>query len=177
MSYLGLLVDFGASGRIAGVGLGSRPADWPLALGDEYFEASWRPGHLVRQFGFVDAHFEDDSGDWICHLIQIAPYKVNVFPDMVPQPVAQQYGAFPERIPFADVAAALVGANVDVFHLGRVHEAALETYWVPASKVMFWVISPYQANDHKELRVGDVYSVSTDSHVDAPRSTWTKYAA
>lgn len=175
MSYLDLLVDFGASGRIAGVGLGSRPADWPPALGETFFEASWHPGHLIRQFGFVDAHFEDDTGEWICHLITIQPVKVNRFPDMVPGPIAERYGDFPAHIPFAGAADALTDAGVEIFHLGRRPEASPETYWVPSSKVMFWVATAYQADQVRDLQVGDISSVGTDSRVDAPRAPWTKY--
>jgi hypothetical protein len=175
MPHLDLLVDFAVSGRVAGVGLGSRPADWPSALGDRFFETSWRPDHLVRSFGCVDAHFEDDSGAWLCHLIKVALNEVNTLDDAVPSVLAERYGQFPARTPFGEVAEAVAAAGAEVYHSPRVHEAALETYWVPAGKVMFWVVSPYQAGDLGVLQVGDVYSVSTDSRVDLPPSSLTRF--
>lgn len=170
-----MLVEFAVSGRVLGLGIDSRPADWPPVLGDKFFEANWRPGHLVRQFGFVDAHFEDDSGNWACHLVQIAPNKVNRFDDMIPSVIAERYGQFPARIPFSDVAEAIAATGAEVHHVPKVNEASLETYWIPAGKVMFWVISPFQAGDHPALQVGDVYSVSTDSHVDIPAERRTRH--
>jgi hypothetical protein len=174
-SYLDFFADFAVSGRIAGVGLGSRPGDWPKALGDRYFEASWNSGHLVRQFGFIDANFGDGSGEWICDLIQVTPPKVDQFDNMVPDVIGAGYGSFPARVPFGDVAELVAGAGAEVHHVPRVNEASLETYWVPDGKVMFWLISAGQAAEYPDLRIGDVWSASTAANVDIPADRRVRY--
>jgi hypothetical protein len=164
--YLDFFADFAVSGQVAGVGLNSRPADWPLALGNNFSEASFHPGHLIRGFGFIEANFEDDTGEWLCDLIHIKPDKVHRFPGMIPPVIGERYGEFPARIGFADVAEALAAAGAEVRHIPRTYQYSPEIYWVPEGKVMFEVVSPEQADQFKVLMVGDVFSVTTDTRID-----------
>jgi hypothetical protein len=174
-SFRDFFVDFGVSGTIAGVGLGSRPDEWPAALGERYFEASWKAGHLVRQFGFVDAHFEVVSGEWICNLIQVTAPKVAQFDDMVPAVIGEKYGPFPARVPFDELAEVAAGRGAEVCHLSRIDDVSPEQYWMPDGKVMFWVVSERQAGEQPELRIGDVWSASTDARVDIPKDQQERY--
>jgi hypothetical protein len=39
-------------------------------------------------------------------------------------------------VPFDDVADRAAAADVQIYHLSRVHMASLEQYWIPDGKVM-----------------------------------------
>lgn len=84
LTYRAFYVDFAVTGRIFGAGPGARRADWPPVLGEHFFEASWKPRHLVRQFGFVEVNFDNGTGEWICDTIALKPENIGRFADMVP---------------------------------------------------------------------------------------------
>ncbi|PYC67261.1 hypothetical protein C7C45_22630 [Micromonospora arborensis] len=174
-SHLDFFADFAVTGMVLGVGLGSRPDDWPGVLGSDFHEASWTDHHLVRQFGIVDANFYDGSGEWICDCVNIKPWQLHRFDDMVPEVIGSRYGSFPPRVPFEEVADRLVSAGVEIHHVRRVHMASLEEYWIPDGEVMFWLISDYQLEDFPALRLGDVYAVSTATGVDLRADLLTRY--
>ncbi|MEU8330062.1 hypothetical protein [Micromonospora sp. NPDC048839] len=174
-SYLDFFADFAVSGMVLGVGLGSRPDDWPGVLGSDFDEGSGNDRHLVRQFGFVDANFHDGSGEWVCDCILVHLWKLPRFDDMVPEAIGSRYGSFPPRVPFEEVADRLVSAGVEIYHVRRVHMASLEEYWIPDSKVMFSLISEYQLEDFPALRLGDISAVSTTTGVDLRSEQLTRY--
>ncbi|MGC5290762.1 hypothetical protein [Micromonospora sp. DT231] len=174
-SHLDFFADFAVSGMVLGVGLGSRPDDWPGVLGSDFDEGSWNDRHLVRQFGFVNANFQDGSGEWVCDSVVVHAWKLHKFDDMVPNAIGSRYGSFPPRVPFEEVAERLVSAGVEIYHVRRVHMASLENYWIPDCKVMFWLISEYQLEDFPALRLGDVDSVSTVTGVDLRAELLTRY--
>ncbi|MEU7801451.1 hypothetical protein AB0B10_19490 [Micromonospora arborensis] len=174
-SHLDFFADFAVTGMVLGVGLGSRPDDWPGVLGSDFHEASWTDRHLVRQFGFVDANFHDGSGEWVCDSVNVNQGQLHRFDDMVPEAIGSRYGSFPPRVPFEEVANRLVSAGVEIYHVRRVHMASLEEYWIPDGKVMFWLISDYQLEDFPALRLGDVYVASTATGVDLRAELLTRY--
>jgi hypothetical protein len=157
-SYLDFFLDFGSTGRIFGVGVGSGPDEWSAVLGDEFTDFLASDHELARQFGLIDAYFSDISGDWLCSRISIRPGQLYRFDDWVPGTVRERYGQFPGRVPFDEVADRLAQAGVEVDHVARTSEASLEDYWIPASGVSFGVLSAYQADDFPALRIGDVWS-------------------
>ncbi|GAA2184965.1 hypothetical protein [Micromonospora lupini] len=174
-SHLDFFAGFAVTGTVLGVGLGSRPDDWPSVLGSDFDEGSWNERHLVRQFGFVNANFHDGSGEWICDSVVVHAWKLHKFDDLVPKSIGSRYGSFPPRVPFEEVADRLVSAGVEIYHVSRLHMASLEQYWIPDCKVMFWLISEYQLEDFPALRLGDVDSVSTATGVDLRAELLTRY--
>ncbi|GII79653.1 hypothetical protein Sru01_46350 [Sphaerisporangium rufum] len=174
-SYLDFFAEFAVTGMVLGVGLGSRPDDWPGTLGDDFHEASWTDHHLVRQFGFIDANFHDGSGEWICDHVNVRPGQMHRFDDMVPKAIGIRYGSFPRRLPFEDVANRLVGAGVEIHHVSRMNMACLEEYWIPEGKVMFSLISEYQREDFPALRLDDVWTATTTTGVDLRAEQLTRY--
>jgi hypothetical protein len=175
-THLDLFVDFAVSGEVCGAGLGTEPGAWVDALGPQYVDNELVENTLIRYFGIVTATFgRSESGRWLCQTIGIKPGDVARFPDMVPGPVADRYGAVPGRVPFDAVADRLTAAGAEIHHVRRVHEASLEEYWVPAGRVLFAVISPYQSDQISDLRLGDVYSVSTDIDATIQPTDLTRY--
>ncbi|MEU1399022.1 hypothetical protein ABZ403_23520 [Micromonospora zamorensis] len=174
-SHLDFFADFAVTGMVLGVGLGSRPDDWPGVLGSNFDEASWTDRHLVRQFGFVDVNFHDGSGEWVSDSILVHQWKLHRFDDMVPEAIGSRYGSFPPRVPFEEVADRLFSAGVEIYHVSRVNVASLEQYWMPDGKVMFSLISEYQLEDFPALRLGDVYEASTTTGVELRAEVLTRY--
>ncbi|WP_433535059.1 hypothetical protein ACQPZK_23505 [Micromonospora sp. CA-249363] len=174
-SHLDFLADVAVTGTVLGVGLGSRPDDWPGVLGSDFHEASWTDRHLVRQFGFVDANFHDGSGEWICDYVDVKLWQVHRFDDFVPEAILSRYGHFPPRVPFEEVADRLVSGGVEIYHVRREQVASLEQYWIPEGKVMFSLISEYQREDFSALRLRDIYSVSTTAGVDLRPELLSRY--
>ncbi|BFU46046.1 hypothetical protein [Krasilnikovia sp. MM14-A1004] len=174
-SYIDFFAGFAATGRVLDVGVGSVPDDWSTALGADFTDESGSAHHLVRQFGLVDAHFDDSSGGWTCNLVNLRPGQLYRFDDWVPQPIVARFGAFPGRIPFEELVDPVSGAGLEIHHITRTHPATLEEYWIPESKVRFSLISEYQVDDFPALRVGDVWSVGIDARIDIPADQRTRY--
>ncbi|MFG1892517.1 hypothetical protein ACGFIP_00655 [Micromonospora zamorensis] len=174
-SHLDFFADFAVTGMVLGVGLGSRPDDWPGVLGSDFHEASWTDRHLVRQFGFVDANFHDGSGEWACDCVKVNPWQLHRFDDFVPKAIGSRYGSFPSQVPFEEVANRLVSAGVEIYHVSRVAVASLEQYWIPDGKVIFSLISEYQLEGFPALRLGDVYEAYTTTGVDLRAELLTRY--
>lgn len=166
MPYLDFFVDFAASGQIAGVGLDSRPGDWPAVLGDDYAESSFSAGHLIRGYGFVEANFANDTGEWLCYLVHVKPFRAaNTATSPV---ITARYGEIPARVAFADVAGALTAAGVEVRELPEVNRHAGDLFWVPRGGVLCTVVSPARAGDFDDLRVGDIIEMTANRGVEMP---------
>ncbi|GAA0488569.1 hypothetical protein Ade02nite_72480 [Paractinoplanes deccanensis] len=175
MTYVDFFVDFAVSGQVAGVGLSSPLAAWPPALGDDYRDASWSAGDMVRQFGFVDAYFEDTTGEWLCRQILVKPDWTNSFAGNAPAVIAERYGEFPARVSFVEIADALAAAGAEVRLLPRVSKAQQDLYWIPAGNVLVSAVSAAQAGDFTGLEPGDIYSAETNTLLALPDGHGTRY--
>lgn len=162
-TFLDFFADFGVSGTVAGVGLGSRPADWSAALGEQYYDASWAEGHLVRQFAVVDAHFHHRGP---CDLIIVRLPQTPEMAEIVPAVITDRYGPVPDRVPFRGVAELIEARGVPVAHVKRTDDIAPERFWVRSARVMFHVVADPPPADQPQLRPGDLMSAGTDTDVD-----------
>jgi hypothetical protein len=157
-SYLDFFLDFASTGRIFGVGIGSGTDEWSAVLGDQFTDFHASEHELARQFGLIDAYFDDISGDWLCDRISVRPGQLHRFDDWVPGAVRARYGQFPGRVPFDEVADWLAQAGVEVDLVIRTSDVSPDEYWIPQSGVSFEVLSGTQAEDLPPLRAGDVWS-------------------
>jgi hypothetical protein len=174
-SHLDFFLDFAMTGQVFGAGLGTRPEAWPAVLGADFTDFGPSEHELARQFGLIDVYFEDFAGEWVCDRISIRPGQLYRFDDWVPVPVTDRYGPFPGRVPFDEVADRLTQAGVPIDHVLRRHEAELEEYWIPDTKVMFSLISLGQAEDFPALRIGDLWNVSTSVGAEIPDDRRERY--
>jgi hypothetical protein len=175
-THADFLADFAVSGEVCGAGLGPEPGAWVDALGPQFVDNDVLEKTLIRYYGFVSVTFRPTADRWLCDAITVKVGELSQQPDApVPAAVTERYGSFPERVPFTDVADRLVAAGAEIHHVRRVHEAALELYWVPAGRVLFWLISPYQVEQMPELRLGDIYTVSTETGTAIPAQDLTRF--
>lgn len=175
MPYVDFFVDFAARGEVLGLGLSSPPEAWAAALGTDFYESSRRPGVMSRNFGMIETEFVDSSGRWACSYVALNVANLQSGDAAVPGAVLGEYGAFPARVEFDEIADRAAVAGVPVYHARRNHAASLEQYWFPGARVMFWLISEAQIADFPGLRIGDVYSATRVEGVDVPPADRTRY--
>ncbi len=167
MSYPDFFADLATSGRILGLGLGSRPEDWAAALGDRFFEGSHYEGHLSREFGMLEVNFDGGPGEWSCEFLNVRVEQLSWPPErvpgvaMAPGALRDVYGPFPARVGFDEIADRLADRGVPVYKLNQISAAEPDLFWVADGGAMFHVLTPATAGDG--LRPGDIHSVSVMS--------------
>jgi hypothetical protein len=158
MSDLEFYANFLTREEILGVGKGSAPEAWVSMLGDDYVENNGRKqSHL--DFGLISTSFSGKRGDWSLDLLIVKVHKLAQAVAEAPRVLRDEYGEFPARVTFEDLAAELALSGRSVVRTPGVISLELERCEVSGTTAGFHVVADPEFARAQGRNVGDVWSL------------------
>jgi hypothetical protein len=99
------------------------------------------------------------AGEWTCDYLKLAVWTLSGPGKTVPESVHAQYGDFPARVVFDDIATAASRSGIAV-HRGLSQVKPDHFFWFASGGVAFTVLTEADIEDFPDHRVGDVYTVT-----------------
>lgn len=159
MTGLSFFSDVSVTGQVRGLGLGSSPAQWEQALGDDYVD-DVRKGRMRRDYGLVELSFLQSEGSWDCVGISIQVHRLPLpHGDVIPESLFRAYGAFPDRISFSGLMQSALEVGIRVEVIEDATQSRYRRFWIPESRALIHVIDE-RLSEPGIPAPGDVWSIA-----------------
>lgn len=159
MTCLSFFTDASVTGHVRGLGLGSSPAQWEQALGDDYID-DVRKGRMRRDYGLVELSFLRAAGSWDCVEISIQAHRLSLpSEDLIPESLIRTYGAFSDRIAFSDLRKSILEVGASVEAIQDATRSRYSRFWIPDSRALIHVTGE-RLSEPGIPTSGDVWSIA-----------------
>lgn len=135
MADLDFYADFACDANVLGVGLGSTPAQWETALGDDYLDDP-QGRQTRRDYGLIETTFFRRLA-WECSAVSIQVHRLSASAVTdVPKPLREEYGDFSQNVSLAELKNLLQGRSFEIEQVSEPSDGEFLRHWLPSSGVI-----------------------------------------